>query len=243
LIDLHTHILPGYDDGVRSIDEARALARAAAAEGVTAIAATPHVRADYPTTVDRMLRGVDLLRADFAREGIEVDVLTGGEIDLERLPQLAADELRAFTLAGNGRWLLVEMPYRGWPPQLERRLESLRRHGIEAILAHPERNAEVQTEPRRLAPLVAAGARVQITAASVDGRLGRRARDCAHQLVREGHAHVLATDAHAPAVRAAGLAAAVAALGDAETARRLTLDNPCAIVAGAPVPADAADLP
>ena len=235
MIDLHAHILPGYDDGVRSIDEARALARAAAAEGVTAIAATPHVRADYPTTLERMLRGVELLRIDFAREGIEVDVLTGGEIDLERMQRLRPDELRGFTLARSGRWLLVEMPYRGWPAQLERRLEALRRQGIEAVLAHPERNAEVQADPGRLAALVAAGARIQITAASVDGRLGSRARACAQELVRAGHAHVLATDAHAPAVRAGGLAGAVAALGDAETARRLTIDNPRAVVAGSPV--------
>jgi protein-tyrosine phosphatase len=242
LIDLHAHILPGYDDGVRSIDEARALARAAAAEGVTAIAATPHVRADYPTTLERMLRGVELLRTDFAREGIAVDVLTGGEIDLDRMERLRPDELRGFTLAGSGRWLLVEMPYRGWPAQLERRLAALRRHGIEALLAHPERNPEVQAEPGRLAPLVAEGARVQITAASVDGRLGGKAQACARQLVRDGNAHVLATDAHAPAVRAGGLGDAVAALGDPETARRLTVDNPQAIAAGSSVPRNGADL-
>jgi protein-tyrosine phosphatase len=241
LIDLHAHILPGYDDGVRSIDEARALARAAAAEGVTAIAATPHVRADYPTTLERMLRGVELLRTDFAHEGIDVDVLTGGEVDLDRMQRLRADELRGFTLAGNGRWLLVEMPYRGWPAQLERRLEALRGQGLEAVLAHPERNADVQADPGRLAPLVAAGARVQITAASVDGRLGSKARACAQELVQAGCAHVLATDAHAPAVRAGGLAGAVAAIGDAGTARRLTVDNPRAIVAGSPVPQNSAD--
>jgi protein-tyrosine phosphatase len=241
LIDLHAHILPGYDDGVRSIDEARALARAAAAEGVTAIAATPHVRADYPTTLERMLRGVELLRTDFAREGIDVDVLTGGEIDLDRMQRLRADELRGFTLAGNGRWLLVEMPYRGWPAQLERRLEALRGQGLEAVLAHPERNADVQADPGRLAPLVAAGARVQITAASVDGRLGSKARACAQALVQVGCAHVLATDAHAPAVRAGGLAGAVQALGDARMVRRLTVENPSAIVAGSPVPQNSAD--
>jgi protein-tyrosine phosphatase len=235
LIDLHAHILPGYDDGVRSIEEARDLARAAAAEGVTAIAATPHVRDDYPTTVERMLRGVALLREDFAREGIPVEVLTGGELDLDRMWRLGPDELPQFTLAGTGRWLLVEMPYRGWPLLFERQLDALRRLGMDALLAHPERNAEVQADPGRLAPFVAAGLRVQVTAASVDGRLGSTPLDCARALLERGLVHVVASDAHAPAVRETGLAAAVEALGDAELARRLTVDNPRAIVAGSPV--------
>jgi protein-tyrosine phosphatase len=232
LIDLHAHILPGYDDGVRSIEEARDLARAAAAEGVTAIAATPHVRDDYPTTVERMLRGVALLREDFAREGIPVEVLTGGELDLDRMWELGPDELPQFTLAGSGRWLLVEMPYRGWPTLFERKLDALRRQGMDVLLAHPERNPEVQADPGRLAPLVAAGVLVQVTAASIDGRLGAQPLACSRWLLERGLVHVLATDAHAPADRDGGLRGAVEALGDADLAQRLTVDNPRAIVAG-----------
>lgn len=232
MIDLHAHILPGYDDGVRSIEEARALARAAAAEGVTAIAATPHVRDDYPTSVEKMLRGVSLLRADFEREHIGVEVLSGGELDLDRLWQLDPDDVRRFTLAGTGRWLLVEMPYAGWPVNFERKVAALRTQGIETLLAHPERNDAVQYDPERLGPLVTEGMRVQITAASLDGRLGERPRRCARVLLDQGLAHVLATDAHAPAVRSAGLASAIDALDDPEIARRLTVDNPSAIVEG-----------
>jgi protein-tyrosine phosphatase len=235
LIDLHAHILPGFDDGVRSVEEARELARAAAAEGITAIAATPHVRDDYPTSPERMLRGVSLLRADFERENIAVQVLTGGELDLDRLWQLEPDDIRRFTLAGTGRWLLVEMPYAGWPANFERKIAALRAQGIETLLAHPERNDVVQHDPGRLAPLVAEGLRVQVTAASVDGRLGDATRACARRMIEQELVHVLATDAHAPAVRSTGLASAVAALRDLELARRLTFDNPSAIVAGLPV--------
>ncbi len=232
MIDLHAHILPGYDDGVRSLEEARKLARSSAAEGVTAIAATPHVRADYPTTPERMLRGVERLRDDFATAGIPVDVLSGGEIDLARLWELDLDALRRFTLAASGRWLLVETPYRGWPPLLRRTLDMLRREGLALLLAHPERNGEVQANPSLLEPLVAEGLRVQITAASVDGRLGRDAQACAEALLELGLAHVLASDAHHPAERAGGLAAAAASIGDPELVRRLTRDAPGAIVAG-----------
>jgi protein-tyrosine phosphatase len=232
LIDLHAHILPGCDDGVRSIEEARELARTASAEGVTAIAATPHVRDDFPTTVEQMLSGVALLREDFAREGIPVEVLTGGELDLDRMWELEPEDLPRFTLGGTGRWLLVEMPYSGWPLLIERKLDALRRLGIEALLAHPERNPEVQADPGRLEPLVQAGLRVQITAASIDGRLGAKPLACAQALLQRGLVHVVATDAHAPAIRETGLAAAVEAIGDAALARRLTVDNPQAIVDG-----------
>jgi protein-tyrosine phosphatase len=232
LIDLHAHILPGCDDGVRSIEEARQLARTALAEGVTAIAATPHVRDDYPTTVEQMLSGVALLRDDFAGEGIPVQVLTGGELDFDRMWELDPNDLPRFTLAGTGRWLLIEMPYGGWPLLFEEKLDALQRRGMDALLAHPERNPEVQADPGRLEPLVQAGLRIQVTAASVDGRLGRRPLECAQELIERGLVHVLASDGHAPAIRETGLTAAVEAIGDAELARRLTVDNPQAIIDG-----------
>jgi protein-tyrosine phosphatase len=106
---------------------------------------------------------------------------------------------------------------------------------MEALLAHPERSAEVQLDPGRLGPLMEAGLRVQITAASVDGRLGQRPFACAKELLSRGLVHVLASDAHAPTLRETGLRAAVEEIGDAELARRLTLDNPHAIISGASI--------
>lgn len=236
MIDLHAHILPGYDDGVRSLEEARELARTSAADGVTAIAATPHVRADYPTTAERMLRGVRRLADDFAAEDIPVTVISGGEVDVRHFWELGAGELERFTIAGNGRWLLLETPYRGWPDLLGRTVTELHRRGIDVLLAHPERNDEVQRDPSRVAALVENGVRVQLTAASVDGRLGGRAETCARALLDRGLAHVLASDAHHPGERQAGFAAAATVLGDPALVRRLTLEAPAAIVAGADLP-------
>jgi len=102
VIDLHAHILPSLDDGAETLEESRVIARAAAAEGVEAIAATPHVRSDFPTTVEQMEAGVAELRADFDRERIPVQVLHGGEIDLEALRSLDAEMVRRFTLAQTG---------------------------------------------------------------------------------------------------------------------------------------------
>ena len=236
MIDLHCHILAGLDDGARTIEESRAIARIAAREGVSAIAATPHVGGDFATTVEQMERGVAELNRDFARERIGVTILHGGEIDLERLGTLTEEEIERFSLAQTGRYVLLEVPLIGWPLYLNRRIFELRSAGVTPLLAHPERNGEVQRNPAVLAAAASTGALVQVTAASLDGRLGRRVKRACERLLELELVHVLATDAHAPTIRTAGLSSAVGALRDDGLARYLTEEVPAAIVAGESLP-------
>jgi protein-tyrosine phosphatase len=236
MIDLHLHILPGVDDGPATLGESVALARASVADGVHVAAATPHVRDDYPTTADAMERLVEELRSVLASEHVPLDVRPGGEIALERLPDLTIDELRRFGLAGTQRYLLLEFPYYGWPLGLAAQVSVLTTRGFVPVLAHPERNVDVQADPERLRPIVERGALVQLTAASVDGRLGARTRATAVELLERSLAHLLASDAHGPDIRGAGLSSAVSALGHAELAQWLTTKVPGAIIAEQPVP-------
>jgi protein-tyrosine phosphatase len=236
MIDLHAHILPGLDDGVSTVEEARELARRAVADGITAIAATPHVRDDYPTTPAQMEAAVRDLRRELRVADIAVEILPGGEIALDRLGLLDREDLLRFSLAQSGRYLLVEFPYVGWPLALETSLWKVRAAGLVPIVAHPERNREVQERPDLLAPLVAAGTLVQVTAASLDGRLGRSSQRTAVALLKDGTAHLIASDAHGSAIREAGLADAFAAVGDVQLARYLTDEVPAAIVAGDALP-------
>jgi protein-tyrosine phosphatase len=236
MIDLHAHILPGLDDGVATVEEACELARRAAAEGITAIAATPHVREDYPTTPAQMEAAVRDLRRELRVADIAVDILPGGEIALDSLGLLGQEDLLRFSLAQSGRYLLVEFPYVGWPLALETSLWKVQAAGLVPIIAHPERNREVQERPGLLAPLIAAGTLVQVTAASLDGRLGPSSQTAAQALLKDGTAHLIASDAHGPAIREPGLADAFAAVGDVALARYLTEEVPAAIVAGDPLP-------
>jgi len=235
VIDLHSHILPGLDDGVRTVEDALALARAAAAEGVEAIVATPHVRADYPTTAAQMEDGVAGLTAALDEAGVPLRVLPGGELDLEWLSRLDSEELRRFTLAGSGLYVLLEFPYDGWPLGLLPTIARLRAAGITPLLAHPERNSSVQERPERLEEAIGAGALAQVTSASIEGRLGRRARAAAGRLLELGLVDVIASDSHGAEVRSFGLRAAAESLRDAELARYLTVEAPAAIVAGRPL--------
>jgi protein-tyrosine phosphatase len=236
MIDLHTHILPGIDDGARTLDESLAMARAAAADGISVVAATPHVRDDYPTSAAEMERGVARLNDALREHGIPVEVLPGGELALDRIPHLAPEELARFTLGGSGRYLLLEFPYYGWPHTLRNLVFRLETQGFTCVLAHPERNAEVQESPQQLAELMSDGTLVQLTAASLDGRLGRHARAAARALLDRGLAHLLASDAHAGGVRDIGMSGAAAAAGDAGLARWLTKEVPEAVASGAEAP-------
>lgn len=236
MIDLHSHILHGLDDGAASLEDALGIAAGAVADGIRVIAATPHVRSDYPTTPEQMERLVDSLRRELEAARLPLELLPGGEIALDRLPALGDDELRRFGLGGNPRYLLIEAPYFGWPLGIEDAVFQLQLRGFTTVLAHPERNSDVQARPERLAPLVERGTLVQLTAASLDGRIGSRPQKTGLRLLELGFAHLLASDAHAPTLRQVGMSAAARALRDEALARWLTEDVPAAITGGGAVP-------
>src|SRR4051794_31693451 len=112
MIDLHSHVLPGVDDGAATLDVSLAILRAAAGEGIRQIAATPHVRDDYPTppeTMERLVGEVSAAAAD-----LDIEVLPGGELAVDHAARLDDDTLARYGLGGNSRVLLLETPYRGW---------------------------------------------------------------------------------------------------------------------------------
>jgi protein-tyrosine phosphatase len=236
VIDLHSHVLPGVDDGPPTIEGSLDILQAAEADGIERLAATPHVRHDFPTTAEQMERLVAEVREAARERGIAVELLPGGELDLAFADSLDDDSLRRFGLGGNASLLLLEFPYFGWPVGLQDLAFRLRLRGFSVVLGHPERNADVQAKPERLREVVEAGVWVQLTAASVDGRLGRRNAAAAKALLDAELAHVIASDAHAPAIRAIGMGAAAEALGDPALGRWLTLEVPEALLAGAEPP-------
>ena len=108
MIDLHSHVLPGIDDGAADLDEAVGICEAAAVDGIEVIAATPHVRHDYPTTPAQMEAALVQVQAAV---GDRIRVVGGGELDLGELGR-PREELARFGLGGS-RTLLVETPYVG----------------------------------------------------------------------------------------------------------------------------------
>lgn len=236
MIDLHSHILPGLDDGVSSMGAAIDLARAAVRDGVSVMAATPHVSYRYPTSAQDMERAVRDVVAALQDNGIPLRLLPGGELTIDSASQLTPVERGRFGLGGRAEYLLVEFPYHGWPMGLGPLVDSLRADGVTPVVAHPERSAEVRADPERLRPLVEAGALVQVTASSLDGSARRESRAVTMGLIQGGLAHLIASDAHAPRVRRVGMSGAARAVGDARLAFWLTTEVPRAMIAGERIP-------
>jgi protein-tyrosine phosphatase len=235
VIDLHCHILPGVDDGPPTMDDTLALARAQVAAGVKQVLATPHVTWDIPTTSEQVASGVETVNAKLREEDIPLEVLTGGELALTKVPELDDVELRALALGG-GPWLLVESPLTPSAAGFDNVLHHLQARGHRLVLAHPERCPAFQREPERLASLVHAGMLTSITAGALIGRFGGTVKRYAHELVRDGLVHNVASDAHDVNRRPPGLLAELEEAGYGDHAGWWCDQVPEAILAGTQIP-------
>jgi protein-tyrosine phosphatase len=241
VIDLHSHVLPGIDDGPAGDEEALALARAAVALGTTVLVATPHRSPRWPTEAATITAGVERLEELLDAAEIDLELSTGAEIALEEAARLDDAALSELALGGR-RYLLLESPHEPAGALLERTVSDLLARGHGILLAHPERSPVFQDRPARLRELVGEGALTSITAGALEGHFGAASQWFALELLRDGLVHSLASDAHHVVGRPPGLQAGLAAAAQhlpavIDQARWLTYDAPAAILAGeAPPP-------
>ncbi len=192
MIDLHCHILPGLDDGAQTMEEALDLARVAAADGIRTIAATPHADlwGSNPDEDDLENR-VAQLQTALDDRAIPVRIVPGLENHLD--PDLLSGGIVAIN---HTRYVLVELPFEELPFYAESALFGLQLKGYVPILAHPERNAVLRSDPEALRRLVERGILAQLTAASLMGVFGKKTREASETYLRQGLVHVLSTDSH-----------------------------------------------
>jgi protein-tyrosine phosphatase len=242
VIDLHCHILPGIDDGPADVEQSLALARELADDGVTVVAATPHVREDYPAVVlSELAKRRDELAASIEAEGIRLELIAGGEVDLSWAIGASDEDLRLASFGQRGRDLLLESPYGPLPETFEDLVFALRVKGFRILLAHPERNPTFQDSPARLQALAEQGVLIQVTASALMRRPSEsRSARLVRELLTNRLAHVVASDHHGPAMgRRRSIAAARDLLVELDpgVADWVLRDVPAAILAGEPVPA------
>jgi protein-tyrosine phosphatase len=241
MVDLHSHILYGLDDGAATLEETLAMCRMAAADGIQIIAATPHSPAssagrNYDPALIR--ERIAQLRAELTAEGTTLEIVAGTEI---RYDAGAVEQLRRGALLpyADSHTVLLELSNSAPPTLIEQAVFVIQAAGYQVILTHPERFAAVQQNPNVLLPLVERGAYMQLTAAALTGEQGERLRTTAEALLTHDMAHVLASDAHGmPPRRAPILSAArarAAALIGAAAAQALVSTTPAAILRGAPL--------
>ena len=211
MIDLHAHILPDADDGPGGWEEALRMLARAAADGITGMAATPHVTPGlYDNDRDKVQRLVAELRG--RASGIKMEIYPGSELTAcaDTLDGLKSG--RCPTL-NSSRYVLVETPGRFIPEQFEGFVESLTTLGMVPLLAHPERSGKIQEDAELLYRLVRMGALTQLTAASFTGLFGADIKKFAFWLLECRLVHIVASDAHDDVRRPPVLSGALREIG------------------------------
>jgi len=164
------------------------MANAAAASGTATLVATPHIDWRWGVCPAEIATHAATLGEMLGREGIELDLRTGGEIAISRLPDLTSEELDTLRL-GSGPYLLIECPLSLTSGHFDLLLQRICADGESIVLAHPERCPLFQQEPERLVRLVEEGLLCSITAGSMRGDFGRRVRHFTIDLLREDLVH------------------------------------------------------
>lgn len=239
LLDFHSHLLPGVDDGSRTVAQSIESLAAFAAQGFSTCITTPHFDASLTRTPARLEARLAEFDAAWQslREGMKDQVglptlARGTEVMLdEPNPDLSDPRIR---LAG-GTFILCEFPALRLPPNARWAIENLVASGWRPIVAHPERYRNLDESLRALGSLREAGASFQVNAGSLLGQHGVAPERVARELLRRGWAEFLASDHHARGVPATARAIhTLREAGGAAQAAQLTMDNPRRLLAGEP---------
>ena len=248
MIDIHTHILWGLDDGARTIDDSLEMCQIAYRDGIRTVVATPHtLNGIYQNDKPLILSKVRELNAALLHSKIQnpksefripnspIRILPGADVHLceETLRQLKGGKVT--TLGDGGKYLLIEFPFPAIPYGTEEMLFQVMTKGIIPIISHPERNLEVEQNPRRYHDMIQMGCLGQVTAMSLTGGFGPAIKRLAEKLLAKRLVHLIASDAHSadgrPPILSDGVCAAEKIVGREEALRMVT-EYPQAILEG-----------
>ena len=236
MVDIHCHILPNVDDGSRSWEMTAEMCRVAADDGIRHIVATPHCNHKFPYDRSRYEAMIfELREASCGR--VEFSIGCDFHFSYENITDALKNPTR-YTINGT-RYILIEFSDYGIPPNVDDHIFSLTSKGLVPIITLPARNPVLEKRPEAILNLLDAGALVHLSANSITGFWGRKAKSVSVWLLRQGAVHVVASDAHDSRRRRPVLSEArfaVAKLVGDDFAEDLVLNNPQAIIDGRALP-------
>ncbi|HAX73235.1 MAG TPA: capsular biosynthesis protein [Firmicutes bacterium] len=228
MIDTHCHILPGVDDGAKTMDECIEMAKIAASEGIHHIIATPHYiqHSDY-LNKKQLEEVVCDVNEQLKLNEVKLTISLGQEVFLTPdLPKLLKEE--EITTLNESSYLLIEFPMNDIPMYAEDVIYELKLMGITPIIAHPERYPKVIEDPNIMHKFLTLGALSQVNVGSILGLFGEKVQETAYILMEHNMVHLSATDAHSCRRRAPKMQKALTQVTklDPEMARLLFMENP-----------------
>ena len=196
MIDLHSHILSGVDDGARDLSDSINMAKMAVEQGIYTIVATPHhLNNRYENPKKMIIDRVRELNKALLEEKIDLNVLPGQETRIYG-EMVEGYEIGEILPIDNTQYVLVEFSSSHVPRYTEKLFYYLQTKGLVPVIVHPERNQEIIERPDVLYKLVEKGALTQVTAASICGDFGKKIKNFSMQLIEANLTHFIASDAH-----------------------------------------------
>ncbi|MQM86607.1 tyrosine protein phosphatase [Lactobacillus buchneri] len=197
MIDLHCHLLPGVDDGSKSMDISLKLANDAVRDGIDYALLTPHhMNGVYLNHKRAVIQQTQEFQMELDRHKIPLKVFPGQEVRINGDLLTALDQDDILFADESGRYLMLEFPDDDIPNYTSNMIYELMQRGIIPVIVHPERNTKIMKQPDILYDLLSRGCLSQITAGSYVGIFGHKVQKFSKQLIQSGQVYIFASDAH-----------------------------------------------
>ena len=202
MIDIHSHILYGLDDGAKDLEETVKMLHIAAKDGIKKMIATPHyIYGSNQYDINQLNNRLHKVQSLIQEEELDLVLYSGNELYMDYNLSSNLQQGHCLTLADTD-YVLVEFPMNTIPDYTENVLYSFFENGYRVILAHPERYIPVQNDPETLYQFIEMGCLVQVNALSITGETGARIKGISKRFIEKNWVHFVAGDSHSPRVRA-----------------------------------------
>jgi len=193
--DMHSHIIPGIDDGAQNLKDALLLAKKFKALGYQKLIATPHIMADYfRNTPDTINRGLDILRKGLEENEIALEVNAAAEYYLDETLEKKIRQREVLTFGEN--YMLFELSYINPPQNLIDFIKTIQDAGYKPVLAHPERYPYYYSSFESYHQIRETGCLLQLNSIALTGYYGSGAKKVAEEMVEKHLVDFLGSDMH-----------------------------------------------
>ena len=232
MIDLHCHILPCIDDGAKSVEEALALIALAEQQGVSRMVATPHIHLGiYDNNMQSINTAFATLSHAVSQSNLNVELYAAAEVRItpEITMFIEQKQLPFLGRYQNNDVLLLELPSSHVPQGTDKLIDWLLARNVLPMIAHPERNRELQSHPERINSFIKSGCLLQLTAASLLGDMGSNAQELSEYWIKNRIYSIVASDCHSLKRRPPKMETAkqlISQISDADYANQLSTETP-----------------